>query len=551
MHYALKNAGNIFSCNAKEAESSYPYPGNEAMSLNNNPEKKSGTTFPLHCLPEQLKETVERVNMFTGMSMELMVNIIFTMLSIICQYLVGVVSPYSSISGPCSLYLLTLAESGEGKTFLSRLLMRPVYSRFEKMQLEYRDRLVAYKREHLIWKTILQGLNANQRQAIKKGYGVEDAQAQLEQHYKREPKRPVEPKFIYQDVTFKALIQGLSLHAEAGIIMDEAIPFFRSGLKNHLGLLNKGWDGGKYSFDRTDGESYELPLCLMLSLMIQPGVFTNYLEKHGEMAKSSGLLARFLVMKVKSSIGQRNSRIDEEGVNAVLAPFYSKIQELLSLIETRFYDDSIPKDQLRLSDDAKMVLQERQKEIEQAILPGGRFVHIRDFASKAIEQALRLATIMTFYSTKPTGDSSAADLIYTKIIDARQISNALTMVEWYLQQASDLFYPLSERYQFECDVRSLWSFIVKRLNKNQGIPFPKYELLQSGPGRLRHIDKLTPALNQLINQGMCCIIRFNGSSALYIAGIYNGNVCLGGVREQYAIVQIRSFADENFWQVDL
>ena len=91
------------------------------MSLNKKTEKEHRTTFPLHCLPEQLKDTVERVNMFTGMSMELTINIIFTMLSIICQYLVGVVSPYSGIPGPCSLYLLTLAESGEGKTFLSRL----------------------------------------------------------------------------------------------------------------------------------------------------------------------------------------------------------------------------------------------------------------------------------------------------------------------------------------------------------------------------------------------------------------------------------------------
>lgn len=169
------------------------------MSLNNSPEKKNGTTFPLHCLPEQLKETVERVNMFTGMSMELTINIIFTMLSIICQYLVGVVSPYSGIPGPCSLYLLTLAESGEGKTFLSRLLMRPFYSQIEKMQLEYRDRLTIYKRQHRIWKTSLQGFDANQRQAIKNGKGVEDAQAQLDEHYKGEPKRPVEPKFSYQD----------------------------------------------------------------------------------------------------------------------------------------------------------------------------------------------------------------------------------------------------------------------------------------------------------------------------------------------------------------
>ncbi|TDN50234.1 uncharacterized protein DUF3987 [Buttiauxella sp. JUb87] len=533
-------------------QSNYSRVKNQPGTQGNHATKEHEGSFPVHCLPELLKNTAERVNLFTGMPIELIVSVLMTTLSIISQYLVRIISPYTGASGPCSLYLLTLAESGEGKTFLSRLFMKPVHQQLEKMKHEYNRQLARYKNEHLIWKTGLQGLNANLRQAIKKGYGVEDVQIQLEKHYKSEPERPVEPKFIYQDVTFKALIQGLSQHAEAGIIMDEAIPFFRSGLKNHLGLLNTGWDGGTYSFNRADGESYELPLSLMFSLLIQNDVFMAYLEKHGEVAKGSGFLPRFLVTRVKSSIGQRSHRIDEEGLNAILTPFYDRLWELLELLESRFYDNTIPKDQLKLSDSAKKLLQERQCEIERAIAPGGRYAHIRDFASKATEQAIRLAAIMEVVSVKPAKNDLTTDLVYTNIIHASRIRNSLLIVEWHLQQTSSLFYPMSEESRFKSDVRALWCFINKKLIQGNGVPFPKHELLQFGPGRLRYIDKLTPVLNQLINQGLCCIININHSSAQYIAGMLrNGFVCLGGYTCPYSIVQTRDYSCDNVRWVDL
>ncbi len=172
-------------------QSNYSRVKNQPGTQGNHATKEHEGSFPVHCLPELLKNTAERVNLFTGMPIELIVSVLMTTLSIISQYLVRIISPYTGASGPCSLYLLTLAESGEGKTFLSRLFMKPVHQQLEKMKHEYNRQLARYKNEHLIWKTGLQGLNANLRQAIKKGYGVEDVQIQLEKHYKSEPGRPV------------------------------------------------------------------------------------------------------------------------------------------------------------------------------------------------------------------------------------------------------------------------------------------------------------------------------------------------------------------------
>ncbi|HHQ6618746.1 TPA: YfjI family protein [Serratia fonticola] len=483
---------------------------------------KKISTFPIEFLSRDLKEVTKNIHTHTGMSLELIVNILLTILSFICQSLVCVASPYTNIPGPCSLYLLTMAESGEGKTFLFKLLMKPVHERLNEMNQRYQVDMTEYKRKLRVWKIAQQGLDANLRQAVKKGYGVNDAMMQLEEHCSKEPKKPVEPKFIYEDVSPKALIQGVSQQPEAGIITDEPISFFKGMLKNNIALLNKGWDGGTYYFQRADGESYDLNLCLMISLIVQPKVFMDYLEKHGEIARTSGFLARFLISMVTSSIGHRSNRVEGESLDAALQPFFKRLQKLMNIFEVRFYDNNYVKDTMELTDDAKTIWQEKSSEIEMASAPGGKLAHICDFSSKSTNTALRLAAILEYSSLKGTG---LDDFISTNIISESTMKNALEISDWYLQQASDLFYPMSEQYQFEKDARDLWGFINKKLHETNGHPFPKHELEQLGPSRLRKIEKLTPVLNQLISQGFCAVIQLGSSRTLLLTGVMsNGRV---------------------------
>lgn len=507
------------------------------------------STFPIEFLSRDLKEVTKNLHTHTGMSLELIVNILLTILSFICQSLVCVASPYTNIPGPCSLYLLTMAESGEGKTFLFKLLMKPVHERLNEMNQRYQVDMTEYKRKLRVWKIAQQGLDANLRQAVKKGYGVNDAMMQLEEHCSKEPKKPVEPKFIYEDVSPKALIQGVSQWAEAGIITDEPISFFKGMLKNLIAILNKGWDGGTYNFQRADGESYEPTLCLMISLMAQPKVFMDYLEKHGEIAKSSGFFPRFLISTVTSSIGHRNKSIDGESLHALLQPFFNRLKVLMAIFEKRFYEDNYTKDIMELTVGAKTILNKNRVEIEMAISPGGKWAHIPDFASKAPENAMRIAAILEYFDFKGTGLEGFVNVR----INENTMENALRITEWYLQQASNLFYPMSEQYQFEKDVRELWGFINKKLCDN---PFPKHELEQRGPSRLRKIEKLTPVLNQLISQGFCAVIQLGNSRTLLLAGVMsNGRVLTpqspDGQPCRYYIVQSAANTLGRSTQVDL
>ena len=89
-------------------------------------------------------------------------------------------------------------------------------------------------------------------------------------------------------------------------------------------------------------------------------------------------------------------------------------------------------------------------------------------------------------------------------------------MDWYLQQASNIFHPFSERYQFELDVRELYSWIRNRIAKSNQQYIPKNELEKYGPHRLRRTDKLTPVLNQLISQKIFMVVKLHNNSALNI-----------------------------------
>lgn len=512
----------------------YPEPHHSQINrLSGLPSQRKRKTFPVESLPQLIRNATETLHLYTQIPVELIVSVILTLLSLVCQYITAVRLPHSGAAKPVSLYLLTIAESGEGKSFILKLLMKPVLECFSGMNEEYQLQLKEYKAKHRIWKSCQQALEAALRQAIKRGYDGENETLTLEAHNKKEPQKPVKPKFIYEDVSHKALIQGLSLLPEAGIITDEGISFFKGMLKNYLALLNKGWDGGTYDFQRADGESYELELCLMISLMVQPEVFRKYLNKHGETAKYSGFLARFIITLVESNIGYRDRQVDISDLEYALGPFFGYLRELLKLFEKRFKEKDIPREVIELSDKAKKLLQDKRKELEKKIIPGGELAHISDFISKYPQNAVRLAAIFTNMEILPVR-TEFSDLFEYNIINETRMQRALDIMDWYTEQASTLFYPMSERCRFERDVLELHSWIANALIKKMeqfNEPVCLSEVMQRGPCRLRKREALEPVLNQLIHQRSIFLVKNARGGPIYI--LPNNNMMEAIPRQLY------------------
>lgn len=472
--------------------------------------------FPSNSFPPVLCNIIETLHEETQIPKELIGNVVLAAASIACQSLINVESPYTKMPEQCCLYLMTIAESGEGKTTINKQIMKPFYDFSSIMTKDHEEKLTLYNQSYDIWKVKKQGLDTNLRQAIRKGYSGGIEEEAIKKLVLSKLKKPRRPNFIYEDVTPKSLMEGLSEQPEACIISDEAIIFFKGLLKSNPGLLNKSWDGESYDLVRARGEKYTAKPCLTISLMSQPGIFTDYILKHSATARESGFLSRFLFSWVNSSLGERNSELAKNKWEDDLKLLHTRINELLSEVKFHIESNDKEKKTLTLNDEAISVWKEKCIEIENKMKSDGEWEHIRDIGAKSGANTLRIAAILQYFFSSESN-----------VIRKDTMEFSCDIMNWYMMQASNIFYPFSERYQFEIDVRELHLWIKDRFEKNNWCAFPKNEIEKYGPSRLRRLDKLTPVLNQLINQRFIGVIQTLPNRSLYISALFpDGNYSL-------------------------
>lgn len=332
------------------------------------------------------------------------------------------------------------------------------------------------------------------------------------------PARPRKPKD-----KAKAIVQGLREYPYAGVFSDEAILFFTGHLKNNLGLINKIWKNEPVSLTRKKEGSIKLNAYLTFLLMVQPEIFDEYLEKNGKRAVSSGFLARFLFTNTVSTIGQRNVNLNQEKSDRALNVLFEQFNEFFNAQKQRFYDNSIHKKILTLTDNAKNLFKAKVNQFQFNIGKNQPWEHIPEFVSKANNQAIRIAALFSYPSKDGISEST--------------LNDAFTITAWHLNQAGAYFYTLSEQYQLQQDVYMLFDWIKNRFlnpighmkvaNSQTGLlqdiklqpgqPFSKNELEMYGPAKLRKVDQLTPVLNQLIQLGLIVTICYPPHRAVYIA----------------------------------
>ncbi|EHH9999312.1 DUF3987 domain-containing protein, partial [Escherichia coli] len=100
--------------------------------------------FPLSSLPPLIRDAVIEAQQITQAPLGLVAASALGAVSLVCQNLIDVCR-LNTLRGPVSLFFLTLAESGERKTAVDKLLMKPLYQ--QEMQLYSR-----YKSELAVWK---------------------------------------------------------------------------------------------------------------------------------------------------------------------------------------------------------------------------------------------------------------------------------------------------------------------------------------------------------------------------------------------------------------
>ncbi len=331
---------------------------------------------------------------------------------------------------PVSLYALTIAQSGERKSSCDAPFMAALRD-------HEREQANAQRLEMQSWRNA-QALYKGERDRIladaKTGKSEKRiaAQADLEA-LGPEPAPPPTPDRTVTEPTFEGLTRKFfEGHPSLGIFSDEGGQFLGGHAMNSdnrqktLAALNDLWQGNPIRRTRQGEGAYTLyGRRLAVHLMAQPGVARNFMAD--PKAHDTGFLARFLICEPPSSIGTRfhhKSRQNPEALDRFGTRLRTVLETALPMDpETR----ALSPRTLPLAPEARALLVRFHDVIEAQMAPGGDLDNVTGSASKAAEQAARIAGVLTLWRDLDAPHVSAKDM-----------ADGITLAQFYLGEAARL-----------------------------------------------------------------------------------------------------------------
>jgi hypothetical protein len=390
---------------------------------------------------------------------------------------------------PVSLYLLTVAQSGERKSSCDKPLLAG-------LREHEREKAEAYETKLKSWRKDVELYDANKkgilRDTMNKKADTRNAAKVDMDALGDEPQGPILPDRTVSEPTLEGLFRAfLEGQPSLGVFSDEAAQFLGGHGMNAdnrmktLGGLNSLWDGSEIKRTRAGDGVYTMRgRRLALHLMVQPVVAHDFLSDG--LASGVGFLPRCLICEPSSTIGMRFSNNAKKNPMA-LTNFSCKLKSILER-EMPTWDDgrTLKPRHLPLALEAKMFLVDFSDNIEAEQAAGGDFAHITGDASKAAEHAARIAGVLTLWNNPDAYE-----------VDAETMADAITLAQFYLSEASRLasVATISKAIN-QADKLQKW------LCNNWKHPeITVRDVVQFGPNALRESPKARTALVLLANHG--------------------------------------------------
>ena len=463
--------------------------------------------FPLSSLPPLIRDAVIEAQQITQAPLGLVAASALGAVSLVCQNLIDVCR-LNTLRGPVSLFLLTLAESGERKNAVDKLLMEPLYQQEMLLYSRHKNELTTWKNKEELLKAQKKALLSKLNKELRKGADESETLRQLEALQKNRGEKPVRYKFIFNDATTAAIKDQLcGQWRSVGIMSDEAGIIFDGYTLSELPFINKMWDSSVLSVDRKNEPEQMIENARMtLSLMVQPGLFDRYMERKGSVARDSGFLARCLISNPATTQGKRfiNGAVTPGGS---LTAFHERLMELArGSIEKSSKDERYC---LHFSPEAQKIFIDHYNVLEQDLSPSGPLSQFRGHVSKKTENIARIAALLQYFSQ---GEGK---------ISADIMTSAVVISSWYTDEYKKLFaLPDESELQLQ-DARELLDWLIEECRGECPPRVRKNYILQCGPGRFRNRKKLNVLLNILASQLRLSVVQEGKTTYVLLSEINN------------------------------
>lgn len=350
---------------------------------------------------------------------------------------------------PLSLFLLTVAESGDRKSACDKVASAPLnkwqrdkVSAHVQSLKEYRDASDLYETER---KAVL---TSNGKHAALQGLIA--------------PEPPPEPIVICQEPTLEGLQKSFKLgQPSQALFTDEGGQFFGGhamspdNIQKTIAGLSKYWDGSPIIRTRaTPGESAMMyDRRLSAHLQVQPIIASEVLGN--PLLMGQGLLARFLIAEAATLAGTRLYKAINPMTHPAVVAFHERVTGLLAHVPATCEGGGLDLPTLGLSQEARNAWIDFYNNGERALAPGQALELVKPVVSKAGENAIRVAGIF-------------AILEGTRDVTGEQMERACGLIAYYLQGALRSA-QLSEASTLQRDTAEVLSWLKGRPGKRATI----------------------------------------------------------------------------------
>lgn len=389
---------------------------------------------------------------------------------------------------PTSLFLLSIAESGERKTTADEVALRPVrewqralYLRQEAFLAEWEGRFEAWQAEkHRILRDKKRTLKEKEQALDELGLP---------------PPKPWRGVVLTTEPTFEGLAHLLADGWPAvGLFASEGGAFLggHAMSQDHrlrtLAGLSALWDGQPLDRVRVgEGVRVLFGRRLSLHLLVQPLVSRALL---GDLlAREQGFLSRALVAQPPGRAGGRTYVAEDPCATPAYRAYAHRLEGLLEALEGAVLgQDGVRGEGLQprrvgLTPEAKRTWV-RFYEATEAHLRGD-LAPVRGLAAKAPEHALRLAGVLATFR-----DPEVATL------DEEVVGMGIVLAQYYVGEALRL----EEAFHIPRELRlaeEVLGWLLKYLAKRERRVFTTSELYRNGPREVRKVEDAQRALRTL------------------------------------------------------
>lgn len=444
--------------------------------------------YPLDALPAIIRVAVEEVAGFVKAPLPMVVSSALGALSLACHAHVDV-KRAERLTGPTSLFLLTLGDSGERKSTCDGFFLKAIKDYQEQQAEAMKPEIERHEAELDAWTAEREGLLLKIKEAGKNQKPTSDLRAILAQLHHRKPEAPRVPHLLLGDETPENLAWRLAKQwPSAGVISSEAGQILgahgmgKDSVMRNLGLLNVLWDGGTHSVGRRTSESFTVKGArLTVALQIQEPTLRSFFDKSGALARGSGFLARFLVARPESTQGYRPFS-DAPANWPHLATFHRRLAEILNQPAPIGEDGALTPQMLALTPAAKAAWVAYHDAIEVELRSGGDLYDVRDVASKSADNAVRLAALFHVFEH----DVGA--------VGPEAFEGASRIAAWHLNESRRFFGELALPAELADAVR-LDAWLIEHCQRAHTHMAGKNHVRQHGP--LRDGARLDAAIKEL------------------------------------------------------